>query len=323
VGGVTVSNATLHNFDEVARLDVRPGDTVWVRRAGDVIPQVVRVDLDLTSSPRGEAPAVPTQCPVCAATLRREADAVVLRCPNSQGCPAQLVAGLQHFAQRTAMDIDGLGEKLASALVETGLLKDVADLYHLDLPTVAGLPRMAEKSAQNLMDAIAASKRRPLARVIFALGIREVGEATAVILAEAFPSLPALIAADFEALTAVRDVGPIVAQGILDHFSEPAHRSLVDRLLAAGVDPVPPEPVGPQPLAGQSWVLTGTLVTLPRKAAKDRLQALGAKVTGSVSKKTDQVVAGEGAGQKLAAAQAAGVPIMDEAAFIEFLEARE
>ena len=148
VGGVTVSNATLHNFDEVARLDVRPGDTVWVRRAGNVIPQVVRVDLDLTVTPRGEAPAVPIQCPVCTAALRREADAVVLRCPNSQGCPAQLVAGLQHFAQRTAMDIDGLGEKLASALVETGLLKDVADLYHLDLPAVAGLPRMAEKSAQ-------------------------------------------------------------------------------------------------------------------------------------------------------------------------------
>ena len=323
VGGVTVSNATLHNFDEVARLDVRPGDTVWVRRAGDVIPQVVRVDLELTTSPRGEVPAVPTQCPVCAAALRREVDAVVLRCPNSQGCPAQLVAGLQHFAQRTAMDIDGLGEKLASALVETGRLKDVADLYHLDLPAVAGLPRMAEKSAQNLIDAIAASKRRALARVIFALGIREVGGATAVTLAEAFPSLPALIAADFDALTALRDVGPIVAQGILDHFAEPAHRSLVERLLAAGVDPVPPAPRGPQPLAGQNWVLTGTLATLPRKAAKDRLQALGAKVAGSVSKNTDVVVAGEAAGQKLAAAQAAGVPIMDEAAFIEFLEARE
>ena len=248
---------------------------------------------------------------------------MVLRCPNSQGCPAQLVAGLQHFAQRTAMDIDGLGEKLASALVETGLLKDVADLYHLDLPAVAGLPRMAEKSAQNLIDGIAASKRRPLARVIFALGIREVGEATAVTLAEAFPSLPSLISADFEALTALRDVGPIVAQGILDHFAEPAHRSLVDRLLAAGLEPEPPAPGGPRPLAGQNWVLTGTLATLPRKAAKDRLQALGAKVTGSVSKNTDVVVAGEAAGQKLAAAQAAGVPIMDEAAFVAFLEARE
>ncbi len=323
VGGVTVSNATLHNFDEVARLDVRPGDAVWVRRAGDVIPQVVRVDYDLTAEPRGPVPEVPEVCPVCSATLRRAEDAVVLRCPNSQGCSAQLVAGLQHFAQRTAMDIDGLGEKLATALVEGGHLKDVADLYRLDLPTLAGLPRMAEKSAQNLLDAIESSKRRPLARVLFALGMREVGEATAVTLAEAFPSLPALLAADFEQLTALRDVGPIVAQGVLDHFSEPAHRALVDRLLAQGVDPEPPAPRGATPLAGQTWVLTGTLETMPRKVAKDRLIALGAKVAGSVSKQTACVVAGPGAGQKRAAAEAAGIPILDEAAFIEFLETTE
>ncbi|MEE4298859.1 MAG: NAD-dependent DNA ligase LigA [Pseudomonadales bacterium] len=324
VGGVTVSNATLHNMDEVERLGVMVGDAVWVRRAGDVIPQVVRVAED--QRPADAEPIVaPEVCPVCGTPVVRPEGEVKLRCPARRTCPAQLVHGLLHFASRGAMDIDGLGEKIATQLVERELVDDLAAVFDLDVETVAGLERMAEKSAENLIAALEASKRRPLGRVIFALGIREVGEATANGLAQHFRSLEALMDADAESLQEVRDVGPIVANEIAEYFAQEENRALVGRLLAKGLEPeAPPErEVAAQPLAGETWVLTGTLETLDRKAAKARLEALGAKVSGSVSAKTTQVVAGPGAGRKRADAEQHGVPIMDEAAFLARLEALE
>ncbi|MEE4380736.1 MAG: NAD-dependent DNA ligase LigA [Pseudomonadales bacterium] len=324
VGGVTVSNATLHNLDEIERLGLRVGDAVWIRRAGDVIPQVVRVDED--QRPDDTEPVrVPERCPVCDTPLERPEGEVVVRCPAKRTCPAQLVNGLIHFASRGAMDIDGLGEKVATQLVDGGHVEDYADLYALDVDTVAGLERMAEKSARNLVDAIEASKHRPLARVIFALGIREVGEATAAGLARHYRALAALMDADEDSLQEVADVGPVVAREIAEYFAQEENRGLVERLLAAGVDPEPPPEVDLDalPLAGQTWVLTGTLEALPRKEAKARLEALGAKVAGSVSKKTDQLVAGPGAGQKLEDAKKHDVPVLDEEAFLARLEELE
>lgn len=317
VGGVTVSNATLHNMDEVERLGVQVGDAVWVRRAGDVIPQVVRVAED--QRPADVEPIVaPEACPVCGSPVERPEGEVKLRCTARRTCPAQLVHGLLHFASRGAMDIDGLGEKVATQLVERELVDDLAAVYALDVDTVAGLDRMAEKSAENLVAALEASKRRPLGRVIFALGIREVGEATANGLARHFRSLEKLMDADAESLQEVRDVGPIVANEIAEYFAQEENRALVGRLLEQGLDPeAPPEiEVEVLPLAGETWVLTGTLETLDRKAAKARLEALGAKVSGSVSAKTTQVVAGPGAGKKRADAEKHEVPIMDEDEFI-------
>jgi DNA ligase (NAD+) len=320
VGGVTVSNATLHNMDEVERLGVRVGDAVWIRRAGDVIPQVVRVDTDRRPEDT-EAIVAPTECPVCGGAVERPEGEVKLRCTAKRTCPAQLVTGLLHFASRGAMDIDGLGEKVATQLVEGGLVDDLSALYDLDAETLAGLERMAEKSATNLVEAIEASKRRPLGRVIFALGIREVGEATANALAREFRALEPLFDADVDRLQEVRDVGPIVANEIAEWFAQEDNRELIERLRARGVDPEPPPEVdaGDLPLSGQTWVLTGRLEELDRKEAKSRLEALGAKVSGSVSKKTDQIVAGPGAGKKLDDAEKHEVPVMDEAAFLERL----
>lgn len=323
VGGVTVSNATLHNADEIARLDLRIGDLVWVRRAGDVIPQVVRVEH--AQRPEDARPIMfPEHCPVCGADVARAEGEVVARCSARRTCPAQLVHGLLHFASRGAMDIQGLGEKLVSQLVERELLSDAADLYGLDVEALAGLERMAEKSARNLHAAIQGSKQRPLARVIYALGIREVGEATAAALARHFRSLDALEEADEDSLQTVRDVGPVVAREIAEFFVQEENRALVARLLAAGVEPEPP-PAQPAraPLADQTWVLTGTLEAMTRKEAKARLEALGAKVSGSVSAQTDCVVAGPGAGQKLTAARRYEIPVLDEAAFLERLEELE
>lgn len=317
VGGVTVSNATLHNMDEVERLGLKIGDVVWVRRAGDVIPQVARVALEQRPDDVRDVRA-PTVCPVCGSPVERPEGEVKLRCTARRSCPAQLVHSLLHFAGRGAMDVDGLGEKVATQLVESGLVEDLAGVYGLDLETLSGLERMAEKSAANLIDAIEASKHRPLGRVIFALGIREVGEATANELARHFRSLDALAEADADRLQFVRDVGPIVANEIAEWFAQEENRALIQRLREAGVDPEPPPEVdeAAQPLMGQTWVLTGKLETLDRKEAKARLEALGAKVAGSVSKKTDQLVAGPGAGTKLADAEKHGVPVMDEDAFI-------
>jgi len=322
VGGVTVSNATLHNMDEVTRLGVHIGDTVMVRRAGDVIPQVVKVVAG--KRPKNAAPiALPESCPVCGSEIVREGDEAVARCSGGVlRCEAQRKEGLKHFASRLAMDIEGVGDKLLEQLVEAELVKDPSDLYRLDLETLIALERMGQKSGENVLAAIDHSRQTTLSRFIYALGIREVGEATASNLAGYFGDLGPLMAADQEALEAVEDVGPIVARNIVAYFADPLHREMIERLLAAGVvwEVVEVPEVGSQPLEGETWVLTGTLERLTRDKAKAHLVGLGAKVAGSVSKKTTQVVAGPGAGSKLEKAETLGVPVMDEATFIERLK---
>ena len=326
VGGVTVTNATLHNQDEIDRKDVRVGDTVIVRRAGDVIPEVVAVVID--RRPRPEPPrfnilqSYPV-CPECGSHVMRLEDEAVARCTGGLVCPAQRKQALLHFASRRAIDIEGLGDKLVDQLVDRGLVHTPADVYGLSLETLAGLERMAEKSATNLLAAVETSKATTLARFIFALGIRNVGEATAKDLAQHFGALDRLIAATEDDLRAVRDVGPIVAQSILQFFAEPHNLDVVNKLRAAGVHW--PESQGLQQSAGilngKTLVLTGTLPTLTRDAAKEKIEAAGGKVAGSVSKKTDYVVAGEEAGSKLAKAQELGVPILDEAGLLALLAA--
>jgi DNA ligase (NAD+) len=329
VGGVTVSNATLHNMDEIGRLDLRIGDTVIVRRAGDVIPQVVRVVIDdglpgANEDRRASLPAaqLPDACPSCATPLQRVEGEAIVRCPAGMACPAQRQQALRHFASRTAMDIEGLGDKLITQLVETGLLRAPADLYRLEKAQLAALPRLGEKSAENLLAAIAATRERPLARLLFALGIRDVGEATARALAQHFGGIEALAAASVEELEVINDVGPVVAANVVNWFAEPANRALLQDLLAH-VAPVAPQRRAVQPLAGQTWVLTGALESMSRDAAGERLARLGARVSGSVSKKTSQVVAGPGAGSKLDKATSLGVPVMDEAALLELLASLE
>ncbi|MFN3544508.1 MAG: NAD-dependent DNA ligase LigA [Thiobacillus sp.] len=325
VGGVTVTNATLHNQDEIDRKDVRVGDTVIVRRAGDVIPEVVAVVRErrpVPEPPRFNLLERYPVCPECGSHVVRQADEAVARCTGGLYCPAQRKQALLHFASRRAMDIEGLGEKIVDQLVDRGLVHTPADVYRLDLKTLAGLDRMAEKSAGNLLAAIEASKSTTLARFIFALGIRNVGETTAKDLARHFGSLEALIRASEDELVAVRDIGPIVAQSIVQFFAEPHNLEVVRKLREAGVHW--PETIGTQPsagiLAGKTLVLTGTLPTLTREAAKERIEAAGGKVAGSVSKKTDYVVAGAEAGSKLARAQELGVPILDEAGLLALLE---
>lgn len=323
VGGVTVSNATLHNMDEVARLDVHIGDMVMVRRAGDVIPQIIKV-VEGKRSKHAQAVVLPTDCPVCGSPIVREEDGAVARCSGGVlRCEAQRKEGIKHYASRLAMDIEGLGDKLVEQLVDGGLITDAADLYGLDLDTLAALPRMGEKSGRKVLEALEHSKQTTLSRFIYALGIREVGEATAAALASHFGDLPALMNADQAALEAVEDVGPVVARSIVSYFEDPAHRQMITRLQKAGVswEVVSVPKAGEQPLAGQTWVLTGTLERMTRDEAKAHLVALGAKVAGSVSGKTTQVVAGPGAGSKLTRAESLGVPVMDEAALLELLEA--
>lgn len=317
VGGVTVTNATLHNEDEVRRKDVRIGDTVIVRRAGDVIPEVVGVAPD---RPRGEGMfAMPSRCPVCGSAVARPDGEAISRCTGGLFCAAQRRQALLHFASRRAMDIEGLGEKLVEQLVDGGLVQTPADLYRLDAPRLAGLERMGEKSAANLVIAIEASRARPLSRLVFALGIRNVGEATARDLARAFGTLQALMDASPERLEQVPEVGPVIAQSIAGFFAEAHNREVIEALLSAGVEP-PPEPV-PAPMAeavgagvvGRTFVLTGTLPTLTRDEARALIEAAGGKVTGSVSRRTDWVVAGEEAGSKLERARELGVAVLDEA----------
>ncbi len=320
VGGVTVSNATLHNMDEIARLDLRIGDQVLIHRAGDVIPKIMQV---VPGSRRKGARRIqlPAVCPACGAAVVRVADEAVARCSGGQRCPAQRVQAILHFGSRLAMDIDGLGEKLVQQLVDANLVTQVADLYQLTQAQLMSLDRMGEKSAQNLLAALAQSKTTSLARFIYALGIREVGEATAQNLAAHFGDLPALMAADRDALMAVPDVGEVVAAQVQAFFQDPGNQQVIAALQAAGVHwPISQRPAGAAaPLAGQTWVLTGTLESLSREQAKARLQALGAKVAGSVSAKTDVVVAGPGAGSKLAKAQELGLKVLDEAALLALL----
>jgi DNA ligase (NAD+) len=318
VGGVTVTNATLHNEDEIRRKDVRIGDAVIVRRAGDVIPEVVRVLKE--KRPRGAHPyRMPTTCPVCGSHVVRAEGEAVARCTGGLFCAAQRKQAIRHFASRRAMDIEGLGDKLVDQLVEEGLVREVSDLYALKAVDVADLERMAEKSAGNLISALEKSKDTTLERFIYALGIREVGEATARILAREFGNLEPLMQAEATALQDIRDVGPVVAQHIAGFFAEPHNLDVISKLRAAGVHWQAVEQPREQPLAGKTFVITGTL-SRPRDELKARLQAAGAKVAGSVSKKTDCVVAGENPGSKYDKALALGIDILDEAALLELLE---
>lgn len=324
VGGVTVSNATLHNADEVERLGVRIGDTVIVRRAGDVIPQVVQVVPEKRPTD-ARAIVFPPVCPVCGSPVERVEGEVAVRCTGGLFCAAQLKGTLLHFKHRRAMDIEGLGDKLAEQLVDQKLVESVADLYTLNLDTLAGLERKALKSAQNLLDALERSKQTTLPRFLFALGIPEVGEATALALANYFGELDAVMDADLEKLQRVPDVGPVVAEHLVDFFATERNREVIRQLLAAGVrwPAIVARARDELPLAGKIFVLTGGLEVLTRDQAKERLQFLGAKVAGSVSKKTDFVVAGPGAGSKLTAAQELGIEILDEAAFVTWLQELE
>lgn len=320
VGGVTVSRATLHNQDEVARKDVRVGDTVVVRRAGDVIPEVVGVILE--KRPAQTQPwSMPAQCPVCASEVVRLANEASHRCMGGLYCSAQRMGAIQHFASRHAMDIDGLGEKIIQQLVQKELVKNVADLYHLTKEQLLTLERLGEKSAQNLLDAIENSKKTTLPRFLYALGIDQVGEVMAKQLARYFGDLPPLLVAGEDELIKVPDVGPVVAQSIRHFFQQPHNREVIDRIIAAGVHwpPVTVE-VSSSPLAGKTLVLTGTLASMTREEAKAEIEARGSKVSSSISKKTDYLVAGSDAGSKLEKAKKLGVKILDEAAFKALLE---
>lgn len=322
VGGVTVSNATLHNFDEVARLDVRPGDRVMVRRAGDVIPQIVRVMTDQRPT-NSQAVTLPTACPICDSPVERADGEAVIRCSGGLICQAQRLEHLKHFVSRKAMDIDGVGERLLEIVVEKQWVQTPADLYRLSIESLKDLDRMGEKSAANVVQAIAASKATTLARFLYALGIRDVGEATARTLAQTFGDLEPLMSATLEDLMAVDDVGPIVASHIRAFFEVQQNRVVIQELRDLGVHwPVRSveAPTTGVDLSGQTWVLTGTLESMTRDEASDRLRALGAKVSGSVSAKTTVLVAGPGAGSKLSKAQDLGVTVMDESALMELLE---
>lgn len=320
VGGVTVSNATLHNRDEIERLGVCIGDRVIIRRAGDVIPQIVRVVEE--ERPPGVRPIVfPEHCPVCGSPVERAGSEAAMRCSGGLVCAAQRKEAIKHFASRKAMDIEGLGDKLVEQLVDAGLVHSVADIYKLRKADIAALERMAEKSAENLLNAIEASKDTTLPRFLYALGIREVGEATAQSLAVHFCTLEALAVASEEALQEVGDVGPVVAHFVREFFETRENLAVIAGLRDAGVHwpPVARPDEASQPLKGQTWVLTGTLESMGRAEAKEKLVALGARVSGSVSANTDVVVAGPGAGSKFTKAESLGIDILDEAAFLAFL----
>jgi len=324
VGGVTVTNATLHNEDEARRKDVRVGDTVIVRRAGDVIPEVVGVLPESAQRPdseRGPIFTMPHKCPVCDSDAVREEGEVDYRCTGGLFCGAQRKEAILHYAQRRALDIEGLGDKLVEQMVDGNLIRTLPDLYKLGLVTLAGLDRMAEKSARNLIDALESSKKTTLPRFLFGLGIRHIGESTAKDLARHFGKLDAIMDASEEQLLEVNDVGPVAAQSLHTFFDQPHNREVVEQLRAAGVhwEESEPEARAPKPLAGKTFVLTGTLTTLSRDEAKDMLEAAGAKVAGSVSKKTDYVVAGTEAGSKLDKARDLGVAVIDEAGMLEIL----
>jgi DNA ligase (NAD+) len=320
VGGVTVTNATLHNVDEVHRRDVRAGDTVVVRRAGDVIPEVVK-SLPELRPPDAQVFQMPTRCPVCGSEVELEPGEAIARCSGGLFCAAQHKESIKHFASRRAMDIDGLGDKLVDQILEKGLIETVADLYHLDVERLAALERMGRKSAENLINALERSKHTTLPRFLYALGIREVGEVTAQTLAQHFRTLDKIMAADEEALQKVPDIGPSVAHHIYTFFRQPHNVEVVQALLDAGVHWDEIEEVKTdQPLQGRTFVITGTLSAMSRDEAKARLQALGAKVTGSVSKNTSYVIAGADPGSKLAKAEELGVEVLDEAAFLRLIE---
>ncbi len=318
LAGTTVTNATLHNQDFITEKDVRIGDTVLVQKAGEIIPEIVSVLKD--RRPEGAKPYIlPDRCPVCGAAVVRDEDGVALRCTGAE-CPAQLMRHLVHFASRDAMDIEGLGPAVVEGLVNAGLVKTPGDLYQLKVTDVAGLDRMGQKSAENLINAVERSKEKDLSCLLAAFGIRQVGQKAAQVLSRQFSTLDALAKASVEELSAVPDIGTITAENIVSWFSAPQSQHLIETLRAAGVNMESrAEPVGDQ-LAGLTFVLTGELSAFTRQEAGARIQALGGKVSGSVSKKTSYVIAGEAAGSKLRKAQELNVPILDESAFLTILE---
>ena len=325
VGGATVSNATLHNLDELHRKDVRVGDTVIVRRAGDVIPEVVGVVLDRRPARTVPVP-VPDRCPACGSETERVVGVVALRCAGGLACPAQRKEALRHFASRRALNIEGLGPRLIDQLVEQDLVKSAADLYRLDATILTSLERMGEKSARRLVTTLEASKATTLPRFLLGLGIPEVGEATSKLLARHFPALDDLIAADAGALEAVRDVGPVMAGQIATFFRQPHNLAVIDQLRRLGVHWDEGQADGdhpPLPFQGKNFVLTGTLSGMGRDEAREQIEALGARVTGSVTARTDYLVAGENPGAKLTRAEKLGVPVLSEEAFRALLAGRQ
>lgn len=319
VGGVVVSRATLHNEDEIRRKDVRVGDTVIVQRAGEVIPEIVEV---VTAERTGDEVefTMPTVCPVCGAPVEKRPGEAILRCPN-KNCPEKVRQRLRHFVSRGAMDIESLGEKRLDQLIEAGIVRDPSDLYTLRKEDLLPLERMGDKLADNILAAIEASRRRPLARFLYALGIRHVGEHTAEVLADHFGSVDKLMSATEEELARIHEVGPAIAQSIVSFFRDPDNRALVERLLALGVVPEPPRRrVTESKLTGKTFVFTGTLERMTRPEAEALVKQLGAKASGSVSRNTDYVVAGPGAGSKLARANALGVTVLNEDEFFRLIE---
>jgi DNA ligase (NAD+) len=320
VGGVTVSNATLHNMDELTRKDVRVGDTVVIRRAGDVIPEVARVLLERRVA-GAEPVALPSVCPVCGSPVVREPDQAVARCTGGRTCSAQRKEEIKHFASRRALDIQGLGDKLVEQLVDRDWVRTPADLFALQAEQLSELDRMGEKSAQKLQAAIGAAKQTSLPRFLYSLGIRDVGEATALALAQYFGDIAALRRAGEEEIQRVPDVGPVVAKNVAAYFQDAGNAGIVDRLLAGGITwPVPVPIDSSAELTGKTFVLTGTLQALTREAAEEAIVRLGGKVSGSVSKKTHYVVAGTEAGSKLKKAEQLGIAVLDEAAFLKLLK---
>jgi len=319
VGGATVSNATLHNMDEIKRKDIHIGDTVMVRRAGDVIPEVVGVIKEKRPKQIKKI-ELPKHCPVCHSHVDYVEGEAVAKCSGGLFCPAQRKEAIKHFASRRAMNIEGLGDKLVEQLVDSQLIDYVSDLYSLEFKALADLERMGDKSAKNLLDELAKSKKTTLPRFLFALGIREVGEATAKQLAQHFGDLPALMEATIEDLQAVQDVGPIVAEHIISFFAEKHNRDIIQKLVKSGVHWEKVQKLAQLPLHGQTFVLTGAMQGMSRDEAKEKLESLGAKVAGSVSSKTTSVVVGSDAGSKLKKAKELGIATMEEEDFLEFLK---
>ena len=318
LAGTTVTNATLHNQDYIAEKDIRVGDTVIVQKAGEIIPEIVSVERSLR--PDGTEPYVfPAVCPVCGAPVVRDEDGAAIRCTGAE-CPAQLLRNITHFASRDAMDIEGLGPSLVQQLVDSGLVRNVADLYSLSAAELVNLERMGEKSSENLVQAIERSKENDLSKLIYGLGIRQVGEKAAKVLSAHFQTFDAFAAATVEELTQINDVGAITAQSIVDYLSQPQSQDLIARLKAAGVNMVSTAAVADHRFAGMTFVLTGTLTRYDRKTAQELIEARGGKAAGSVSKRTTYVVAGEAAGSKLKKAQELDIPILTEDDFAKMLE---
>ncbi|MCX7121182.1 MAG: NAD-dependent DNA ligase LigA [Gammaproteobacteria bacterium] len=320
VGGVTVSNASLHNFDELFRKDIRENDFVIIRRAGDVIPEIVSAVIDKRPA-NAKKIKIPSDCPVCGSAVFKSTEEAILRCTAGLYCPAQLRESIKHFASRRAMDIDGLGDKIVDLLVDHKLITSIADLYHLDRDALIALPRMGEKSADHLLTAIEKSKKTSFARFLYALGIREVGEATAAALSIAFDNIESIMSADDLRLQQVPDVGPVVSTQIIAFFHEKHNQVLIEKLIESGVHWLVNEKksLDALPLKGKTFVITGTLSTMGRDEAKEKLQALGATVSGSVSAKTTAVIVGESAGSKYDKATELGIQCMDETGFLSFL----